>query len=103
MTDIIRRHLRQFFTTHVCEEQVWPRGPASRDIPDLRIAEFAPGPRTNLWTYATVGANSARSDPSLEFFLLAPERNRRHVELATMIAWYHLKEGLGIGHTLPIG
>lgn len=103
MTEGVREHLRRFFDTHPYKEHQWTRGPAVRDLPALRILEFAPGLRTGMWVYATVGASEARVDPRLEFVLVAPSQDARHIELATMTAWYHLKEQLGLGHTLPIG
>jgi hypothetical protein len=103
VTEGVRQHLRRFFDTHPCKEHTWGRGPAVRDLPELRIMEFAPGLRTSLWVYATVGASEARVDSRLEFVLVAPAQDARHIELATMTAWYHLKEKLGLGHTLPIG
>lgn len=103
VTEGVRQHLRRFFEGHPCTEHAWSRGPAGRDLPQLRIAEFAPGRRTGLWVYATLGACEARSDPRLEFVLVAPARDARHTELATMAAWYHQQERLGLGHTFPIG
>jgi hypothetical protein len=99
----IRRHLQRFFAGHNFEEHVWALGPASQELPELRVAEIAPGAKSELWLYATIGAWSARSDPTLEFIITAPEKDIRHVELATMSAWYHGRERLGVGHTFPIG
>jgi hypothetical protein len=99
----VRQHLRRFFAGHPCEEYQWTLGPAAEELPRLRVAEFAPGPKSGLWVYATVGAWEARDDPQLEFLIGAPERDQRHVEPVTMAAWYHGRRGLGTGHTLPIG
>lgn len=99
----VRRHLGEFFAGHACEEHVWTLGPAPEELPRLRVAEFAPGPRTGLWVYATVGAWEARDDPRLEFLITAPGPDLRHVELLAMTAWYHGRHGLGTGHTFPIG
>lgn len=101
--ETVRQHFRRFFAGHRCTEHTWDRGPARRDLPDLRIAEFAPGPQTGLWVYATIGASGADTDPRLEFLLLAPAQDMRHTELATMTAWYHQRHRLGLGHTFPIG
>ena len=103
VTADIRQHLRQFFAGHSCIEHTWDRGPAVRDLPELRIAEFAPGPKTGLWVYATVGASRASVHPRLEFVLVAPAQDVRNVEMVTMAAWYHQQERLGLGHTFPIG
>lgn len=100
---VIREHLRRFFRGHACAEHQWTLGPAAVELPRLRVAEFAPGPKTDLWVYATVGAWEARDDPRLEFLITAPAQDQRHVELVTMAAWYHGRHGLGAGHTLPIG
>jgi hypothetical protein len=96
-------HLRRFFVGHACQEHQWTLGPAPEELPRLRVAEFAPGPKTGLWVYTTIGACEARAAPLLEFLIAAPEQDQRHVELVTMAAWYHGRRGLGVGHTLPIG
>jgi hypothetical protein len=100
---IVRRHLHEFFAGHRWEEHAWTLGPAIEELPRLRVVEFAPGPKTGLWVYSTVGAWEARDDPRLEFLTAASGPNLRHVELVTMAAWYHGRHGLGIGHTFPIG
>jgi hypothetical protein len=101
----IRRHLSTFFAGHRIEEHYWTVGPdrVLDAMADFRVAEIAPGPVTGLWVYASIGTWEARADPRLEFILVAPEQDLRQVELVTMIAWYHRTDGLGIGHTLPIG
>ena len=86
---VIRQHVRQFFAGHRCEEHVWTLGPAQEELPRLRALEFAPGPKTGVWIYVSVGAWEARKDPRLEFLIAAPERDLRHVELLFMAAWYH--------------
>jgi hypothetical protein len=100
---VVREHLKRFFAGHECEEHQWTLGPAVDALSRLRVAEFAPGPKTELWVYVTVGAWEARDDPRLEFLIAAPDRDLRHVELVTMAAWYHGRHGLGPGHTLSIG
>jgi hypothetical protein len=99
----VERHLREFFGGHRAEEHQWVLGRAKAELPRLRVLEFAPGPRTGLWVYATVGGWEARADPRLEFLIVAPGPDMRHVELLTMAAWYHGRTALGVGHTLPIG
>jgi hypothetical protein len=100
---VIRQHLIQFFAGHSHEENIWTLGPALDELPELRVIEFAPGPKTNLWIYVTIGAWKSRKDPQLEFSIAAPEQDLRHVELLFMAAWYHKHHRLGVGHTLPIG
>jgi hypothetical protein len=99
----VRQHLRQFFTGHACEEHIWTLGTVADELPHFRVAEFAPGPKIDLWTYASIGAWEAGDKPRLEFLLAAPKQDLRHVELVAMTAWYHRRHGLGLGHTFPIG
>lgn len=103
VNEVVRRHLREFFAGHENTEHQWTLGPAPDELPRLRVSEFSPGPRTGLWVYASIGAWEARADPRLEFVLAAPVPDQRHVELVTMVTWYHGRRGLGVGHTLPIG
>lgn len=100
---VIRQHLREFFAGHACQDHVWTLGPAQDELPRLRVIEFAPGPKTGLWVYVTVGAWEACEDPRLEFLIAAHEQDLRQAELLFMSAWYHRHHGLGIGHTIPIG
>jgi hypothetical protein len=60
---VIRQHLRRFFAGHACEEHQWTLGPAPEELPRRRVAEFAPGPKTGLWLYVSIGAWEARQDP----------------------------------------
>lgn len=72
--------------------------------PRFYVLEIAPGPRSRLWLYLTVGASTLRpvGEPALEFILACPIQTSRGVELTTMIARYHRNRGLGKGHTLPL-
>ena len=101
--EIIRQHLRRFFAGHEVTEHQWTLGPVCDDYPQLRVAEFAPGPKTGMWTYVTIGAWEAQADPRLEFLLIAPASDLRHVELVSMTAWYHGKERLDPGQTVHLG
>ncbi len=100
----LRRHLQTFFAGHPYEETVWTLGPTEA-LPRLRIAVIGPGPRTNLWVYATLGASETTVETmdGIEFLITAPAEDLRHVELLTMTAYYYHTEWLDLGHTLPIG
>ena len=99
---IVEQHLRDFLADHTCEEFYWRAGPRHDEVPRLSVLEFAPGPKRRGWVYATLGGYELCDDPRLEFVLVAPKQNYRHVELLTMAAWYHGRHTLGNGHTLPI-
>lgn len=100
---LVSQHLKSFFAGHAHAEHQWTLGPAADELPGLRVAEFAPGPKTGLWVYTTVGAWESRTEPRLEFLIAAPEQDLRHVELVSLAAWYHKQKCLGTWHTLPIG
>lgn len=74
-------------------------------MPEFRVLEIEPGPRTGCWTYASARASAILHEDCgrLEFFVLAPAKELQHVELLTMVAWYHKTRGLGWGHTFPLG
>lgn len=101
---VLGDHLRGFFAGHPYEEKQWKQGPAIREIPDLRIAEVAPGPKWSTWFYSTIGAwQFGRKPGGIELFMLSPERNDRFVELLTINAYYHRNHRLGLHHTAPLG
>jgi hypothetical protein len=99
------RHIRQFFAGHSIAEHQWTLGPVPDAIPDFRVFCVGPGPQTRCWTYVSCGASSVSVEgcSKLEFFIVAPTEDLRHVELVTMVGWYHKQSTLGWGHTLPIG
>jgi hypothetical protein len=95
--------MHAFFAGHKSVEHYWTVGPTWKVPPSFRVIEFAPGPRCGEWVYVSIGAWEGQSDSRLEFFIIAPEQDLRHVELLTMTAWYHRSHNLGLGHTFPIG
>src|SRR5262249_44598391 len=99
----VRNHLQAFFAGHKYEEHYWTVGPTWKVPSDFRVVEFSPGPQCAHWVYASIGAWEGQKDSLLEFFIVAPDQDLRHVELITMTAWYHRSQQLGIGHTFPIG
>jgi hypothetical protein len=101
----IADHLHRFFRGHRGERTTWMDGPMVDLQPRFHVWQFGPGPRTRLWTYCTVGAWAiAPPDAGLiEFVMTADQQTSRMVELVTMLARYHCRQRLGIGHTLPIG
>ena len=101
----IERHIRQFFAGHEIAEHQWTLGPMPDAMPEFRVLCAGPGPRIDCWTYLSLGVSTVMHDESglLEFFVVAPSEDQRHVELVTMVAWYHKTRILGLGHTVPIG
>jgi hypothetical protein len=101
----LRRHIQSFFEGHAYDEAVWTLGPAPDVLPRLKIACLAPGPKIGSWVYITIGAWEAGREqhPLLEFMIIAPEKDLKHVELLAMTAYYHHTYRLGLFHTFPIG
>lgn len=99
----VRQRIDVFFAGHSIHERRWLLGPMVDEHARFRVCEIAPGPRSSLWIYVSVGASDVRQERSLEFILACPAQSERGVELVTMAARYHRSEGLGLGHTLPIG
>src|SRR5262245_43794724 len=101
----LRAHIRRFFKGHRRQEYAHTRGPAGRTPPGFRVIRVAPGPRTRLTTYLSVGAWEAagEGDCGLEFLVTTAQPEGECVELLAMVAYYHRTEGLGVGHTFPLG
>jgi len=101
----LRKHIDNYFRAHLIRELKWDKPPSSRVHPRFRVLEVAPGPKMDLWTYISMGAWEDQHEPLglLEFMLIVPKQNRRHVESLAMIAYYHLGNRLGPGHTFPLG
>lgn len=101
--DAVVGHLETFFAGHPGKEERWSAGPLAQDE-DFIVMRYAPGPKTDLWTYCSVGASlPALGAQRHEFFALSPRSDIRLVELVTMVAHYHRTEKLGPFHMFPIG
>jgi hypothetical protein len=76
------------------------------DGEEFHVIEFAPGPRSDRWTYVSVGCGTVQPDGGqrIELILCARESSERHVELVERTAFHHVNgHTLDVGHTLPIG
>ena len=105
----ISAHQHRCFLGHGVQERRWLGGPIATRVEGLYVHEFAPGPRSAAWTYATVGvwdATHAESGHGLEFVMSSPRQDDRLVELLTITAYHHAgpsSQRLDLGHTMPIG
>lgn len=101
----VEDHLTRFFAGHAIEYRRWTAGPIEAVVPGFRVAEIAPGPKTNLSTYVSIGA-AATQHPGqgrYEFALLADRQCDRLVELLAMVAHRHTFDPIGYSHLLPLG
>lgn len=102
---LIEQHCKAYFKGHKCSSHQWSLGPLQDLAPWFHVLRFAPGPRTDLWVYISVGASLLGSSPGsgIEFSVTSPQESSRIVELLAMSAYYHKNHRLGLEHTLPIG
>jgi hypothetical protein len=101
----LNNHIRQFFAGHQIQELTFDRGPILKIQPAFKVLRISPGPKVGLWVYISMGAWEFRKDQNerFEFMLLSPQENFRCVELLAMSVYYHKTDGLGLGHTYPVG
>jgi hypothetical protein len=101
----LRAHIRRFFKGHRRQEYEYTQGPPGRIPPNFRVVRVAPGPRTRLTTYLSLGSWEAigAGKCGLEFLVTTSQPEMKCVELLAMVAYYHRTEGLGVGHTFPLG
>lgn len=104
---MVSEHQHAYFRGHE-SRGLTGAGPIRERVPNFYAHEFAPGPRYEGWTYATVGVWAATQveGVGLEFVLSSPRRDDRAVELLAMSAYYHAgpaSQRLDLGHTVPVG
>jgi hypothetical protein len=101
-------HLYAYFAGHEVTRQRWPLGPIEQRIPGFFVYVAGPGPRLQGWTYLTSGCwkATAHHQHGLEFVLSTNAEDVRHIEVLTVLAYYHAgpdSQRLDLGHTAPIG
>lgn len=104
----LEQHVASYFRAHHVSQERWPAGPIERRLPGFFVYKIGPGPRFRGWTYLTAGCCGVteQTDHGLEFVLSANTDDSRHVEVLTMLAYYHAgptDQRLDLGHTVPIG
>lgn len=103
--DRLHQHVHAFFSGHAARRRDFDRGPIQKVLPGFHVLEVSPGPRSELWTYVSIGASfNDDAESRLEFFMMAAQPSERHVEMLAMVAHYHRTgQRLGLGHTFGIG
>lgn len=85
-------------------ERFWQTGPVDQLPEGFCILEFAPTRLRDMWTYATCGMSPLTDQPPIELHLFAQRPSMSHVELLTVVAYYHrVGKPLKLGHTFNIG
>ena len=101
----IREHVEGFFVGHRVTRREFDRGPIQRVAPGFHVLAVAPGPKTSLCTYVSVGGSLVRRPDraAMEFMVIAKDDRAEFMERLAMVVLYHHSETLGVGHTFPIG
>ncbi len=101
----VLNHYQSFFQGHNQELFTWEIGPIKKVVPAFRVFRAEPGPKIDLWSYASIGASGIWHENAglFEFIIHSPIESPRLVEILAMITHYHGSYNLGFGHTLPIG
>ncbi|HEY1067112.1 MAG TPA: suppressor of fused domain protein [Pirellulales bacterium] len=100
----VESHLRNFWPDREQRLFSWDRGPILQTLPNFRVCRVTP-PTLESWAYVSVGASVVAMDATytLEFLLLAPYEDARHVETLAMIAWHHAAGALDWGRIVNLG
>jgi len=103
--NILDYHIRLFFDGHRITETTFDKGPILKIQPNFRVLCIQPGPKLGLWAFISKGIWELGDETSehMEFMILSPKSSPRCVELLAMCAYYHHTDGLGLGHTFPVG
>lgn len=101
----IRKHIENYFPNHIISEYKWKKPPLVNFLPEFSVLEIEPGPKNDLWTYISLGTWEIKHEESgsLEFMVIAPEKNKQHILHLAMTAFYHITNPLSVGHTFPMG
>ncbi len=105
--EAFHQHLHRYFSHRSAIKR--PSGGTAWNLADdeeFHVLEFAPGPRSDRWTYVSVGCGTVQPDRGqrIEFILCSRESSERHVEIVALTALYHVNgHTLDVGHTLPLG
>src|ERR1700748_1582306 len=101
----LAEHVRRNFPGRAIGTFTREAAPIGEKNPHFRVLRIEPADKSDVWTYASVGAWAATGDQShgLEVIIAMPAQDPRAVELLAMTAYYHRGGPLGLGHTIPIG
>src|SRR5262249_51828732 len=87
----LQGHLKSFWPNRSMEYFSWELGPINKVLPGFAVCRVTPQSSQDPWVYVTIGASRVyvENKHSVEFLLLAPDDNARHVETLAIVAHYH--------------
>ncbi|TKG87413.1 suppressor of fused domain protein [Puteibacter caeruleilacunae] len=99
---LISRHYESIWGSN-CSFKYWDLGPMQELSKEFCVQIFEPYGKRNYWIYATNGMSN-KDDEKLEIHLFCKEPDDSHVELLTIVAYYHLNvANVGLNHTVNFG
>jgi hypothetical protein len=105
--DELKGHLRQIWPDRSMDLFSWELGPINEVLPDFLVCRIAPLTPQEPWVYVTIGASKIHigESYSIEFVLLAPDDNARHIETLAIVAYYQAtrKDKLNVGRVVNCG
>jgi hypothetical protein len=104
---LARRHVNDFWPDRKADLFTWNLGPIREVLPDFAVCRLTPRIAGESWAYVSIGASDVEMEPdySVEFVLLAPDENARHIETLAIVAHYHATSPvkLDVGHIVNVG
>jgi hypothetical protein len=106
-SDLVKIHLESFWPNCQRGYFTWELGPIKDVLPSFLVCRIAPQSSQEPWIYVSIGANSVEmgAEYGVEFLLLAPDDNARHIETLAIVAHYHAttKNKLDAGRIVNCG
>lgn len=100
-------HISAFWPTNLKEKFTWELGRIKNVLPRFCVIRVSPKTIEEPWIYITHGVWEVdmKKTYRVEFFIVCPYENPRHVETLAMLACYHADSGhfLDIGSSIAIG
>jgi hypothetical protein len=103
----ILNHVKHFWPNSKVHEESWQRGPIQARVPGFRILKLLSNTPQRPIIYVTNGCFASEPTNHIrhEFFIIALEDERQHLEILSMLASFHADERyrLDVGSVVNIG
>jgi hypothetical protein len=101
----LRGHIRRYFKGHRRYEYGCPDSATTELLPRFRVVRVAPGPKTQMTVYLSLGACEAPggSQDGSEFLITTSQPEIDAVGILAVAARHHHARPIGLGDTLPLG
>lgn len=107
LTAGIKKHIASTWPDAKQELFSWTEGAILNSNPNFKVCRVAPCKSSRSWVYISLGASTYinKKGEHLEFAILSPRENPRHIETLFMLAHYHSNPDyrLEVGSIVRIG